>query len=117
MISTPSGFQRLDQFRQQERLARPRLADHRQHVGLALGHGRDRAPVDIHAKAPQALGDAVMGFGLFVGEGDGRGCSHGPDPSRPRADARGAVDRGGTIKSLDQSDAVPWVGLPIPVGL
>jgi hypothetical protein len=107
----PSGFQRLDQFRQQERLARPRLADHRQHVGLALGHGRDRAAVDIHAEAPQALGDAVMGFGLFVGE-DGRGCSHGPDPSRPRADARGAVHRGGTIKSLDHP--TPCLGSACP---
>jgi hypothetical protein len=68
-------------------------------------------PVDIHAEAPQALGDAVMGFGLFVGE-DGRGRSHGPDPSRPRADARGAVDRGGTIKSLDHP--TPCLGSACP---
>jgi hypothetical protein len=88
MISTPR-FQRPHQFGQQERLARPRLADHRQNVGLALRHGRDRAPVDVHAKAPQALGDAVMGLGLFVGEGE-RLRGHGPDPSRMGAPVRGA---------------------------
>jgi hypothetical protein len=86
------AFQRAHQFGQQERLARPRLADHRKDVGLPVRHGRDGAPVEIHAKAPQALGDAVMGLGLFVGEGE---ClrRHAPDPSRPHAGAREGLVR------------------------
>ena len=108
----PRLFEGAKQRRQKQGLARAGLADHRHHAGTAFARRRELTAVEIDARGTQHLGDAVMGFGLIVGECE-CAAGHGATLSKPRDQHQ--RQRQGQADGDQTRLPSPWESAPVPM--